>query len=176
MAWFLVQGIPLNPSGDAHPEHPIVLPPENPGEPPRPAHPIYLPPYPEHPIVLPPDEGNGGGNGDEHPDHTLPGDLPHPDNSLPGDQPRPDHTLPGDLPHPDNSLPGRPPGTWGGSGEPFPTPPIVIVPPTNELPEIPDGKSLVVIINGDGEMQWVLIPTPGPGYNPPVGGQVPTPQ
>jgi hypothetical protein len=46
-----------------------------------------------------------GGGGDEHPDNTLPGDLPHPDNSLPGEQPYPDNTLPGEEPHPDNTLP-----------------------------------------------------------------------
>jgi hypothetical protein len=54
--------------GDAHPEHPIVLPPdggEGPEEPEppidegaHPAHPIYYPDaHPEHPIVLPPTDG-----------------------------------------------------------------------------------------------------------------------
>lgn len=49
------------------------------------------------------------GGGDEHPDNTLPGDLPHPDNSLPGDQPYPDNSLPGDQPYPDQGLPGDQP-------------------------------------------------------------------
>jgi len=125
-----------------HPEHPIVLPPEGGGAPPVPTHPIYLPPYPAHPIVLPPEGG---------------GETPPPDPNAP----HPDHTLPGDLPD----------GTWGGAGEPCPTPPIVIVPPQGELPEIPDDKWLVVIMTPDGELEWALIPAGGPPGNLPPAVQ-----
>lgn len=94
---------------DAHPEHPIVLPPDTPPD--SGAH-------PEHPIVIP-----DPGGGDEHPDHTLPGDLPKPDHELPGDQPRPEHPI---------VLPGEP--EW--PDDPKPTHPIVLPDPypDNSLP------------------------------------------
>jgi hypothetical protein len=94
---------------DAHPEHPIVLPPDSPLEP---THPIVLPPegetdppVPTHPIVLPP----------------L-GIWPNP----PEGSVLPDHELPGDQPHPDQGLPGEPPTIWPNPG--FPSHPIVIPP------------------------------------------------
>lgn len=70
---------------------------------------------------------------------------------------------------PEGGLPGEPPGTWGGSGEPFPTPPIANVPgapgsPPGEVrpPEFPQPP----IENPPGGP--VIPPTP-PGSNlPPV--------
>jgi hypothetical protein len=42
--------------------------------------------------------------------------------------------------------------------------------------QVPEGKALVVIyIPGQG-YKAALIPIPGPGYNPPSGGNVPNPQ
>ena len=81
---FLAWIIPVHAAGDAHPEHPIVLPPDQPQPPtdahpehpiviPKPPgypeHPIYFPPTPTHPIVLPPErplppEG-------AHPEHPI---------------------------------------------------------------------------------------------------------
>lgn len=62
-----VGGGPIMPPSDAHPEHPIVLPPGRPIDPgAHPEHPIVIPPtiwpdppegtapHPEHPIVIPP--------------------------------------------------------------------------------------------------------------------------
>ena len=80
-----------------------------------------------------------------HPEHPI-YLPPYIDNSLPGEQPHPDHTLPGDQPHPDHELPE------GGQGG------------TEVDPDygIEEGR-------GPGAF-------PGdPGYNPPSGGAVPTP-
>jgi hypothetical protein len=64
---------------DAHPEHPIVLPPETDL---KPEHPIALPdPHPEHPIVLPP-LGIWGGVPPEYVDIGGPGDQPKPEHPI----------------------------------------------------------------------------------------------
>ena len=101
----------------------------------------------------------------EFPTHPIVGDPsgPRPDHELPGDQPHPEHPiyLP---PYIDNSLPETPPGTWGGAGEPLPTPPIELP------PEIADGiedeevkQKLVEFLTGN------LPPyTGGPEYPAPV--------
>jgi hypothetical protein len=111
---------------DAHPEHPIVLPPDTDL---HPEHPIHLPPEggtgeeggggerPEHPIYLPPTGIWPNPPGGEAPDQGLPGDQPRPDQGLPGEQPGPDHELPGG---------GEPPSIWPEPG--FPSHPIVIPP------------------------------------------------
>lgn len=110
---------------------------------------------PSHPIYNPPGIWGGGGVG------------PYPDQGLPGPQPgggQPSHPIynppypsqgPGFPTHP-IAPGGSPPGTWGGSGQPFPTNPIV-------LPPIEPGGPPVVI--------WGPINTPdqslpGPGGRP----------
>lgn len=57
---------------------------------------------------------------------------------------------------------GKPPGTWGGAGEPMPTPPIVI-PPTEP------GKPPLVIWGPDDPRPTPPIHIPGLP-EPPVGG------
>jgi hypothetical protein len=66
---------------------------------------------------------------------------------------------------------GRPPGIWGGGNEPFPTPPIHLPP---EYP-IPEGKVAILVWTPDDGFQVKVIEKP-PGYNPPPGAAVPTPQ
>jgi hypothetical protein len=59
---------------------------------------------------------------------------------------------------------GRPPGIWGGGNEPFPTPPIVILPPGTLHPEHP-----IVIVpppSGNRPMPPIYIP-PDIGIWPP---------
>lgn len=62
----------------------------------------------------------------------------------------------------------RPPGIWGGANEPFPTPPIVIIPPTEP------GKPPLVIWGGPGSLPpWVMPPIALPPIiwpQPPEGG------
>src|SRR5215831_8973228 len=108
MAWKMVM-VPSwvpDPSG-AHPEHPIVMPPEQGGQPGFPTHPIYLPGQPAHPIVEPP-LGIWGG---------APIPVPTPPIYYPPQQPptggggRPEHPI------------YQPPVISGPPG-PWPTPPI----------------------------------------------------
>ena len=120
-------------------------------------------------------------SGGEHPDHTLPGDLPHPEHPIyfplpPGAPvdpeygipeeglPHPDHTLPGPQPHPEHPivLPPDPPeqgGGWGPiyiwGGGPGARPPIAI-PPDGSLP-IEPGKPPV-------EVKFKAIWTPENGW------------
>jgi hypothetical protein len=101
--------IPPPDLGDAHPEHPIVIP--DPPKPPQegggvPTHPIYFPPVPTHPIVIPPEGGK------------------------PPDE--------------------KPPTIWGGSEEPFPTPPIYL-----PDPPAPEDKFRWVWTPMYG---WVILP------------------
>lgn len=116
---FLAYIIPVN--SDAHPEHPIVIPPGQP-QPPTdahpehpivippvyPAHPIYLPGlHPEHPIVLPPEQPQPPT--DAHPEHPIyyppfpahPIVLPDPPTEPPpgGQAGTPEHPI--NLPPPD---------------------------------------------------------------------------
>lgn len=109
--------------------------------------------FPEYPVD--PDYGieEGGPPTATHPiylppyiDNSLPGDQPYPDQGLPGDQPRPDNTLPGDQPRPDHEL------------------------PKPEQPVDPDYG----IEEGEGKPPEGAFPG-DPGYQPPSGGAVPTP-
>jgi len=111
------------------------------------------------------DEGEGGGGGDAHPDHTLPGDLPRPEHPIyfplpPGAPVHPDHTLPGDLPYPDQGLPGDQPHPDQGLPEPQPHPEHPIV-----LPPDPEGGwKPVYIWGGPGS-----LPTaPHPDHDLPI--------
>lgn len=54
---------------------------------------------------------------------------------------------------------GRPPGTWGGSNEPFPTPPIVIPP---DKPGVPP-----LVVWGGGNEPFPTPPIELPGQPPP---------
>lgn len=67
-------------------------------------------------------------------------------------------------PRPGWGLPGQPPGIWGGANEPFPTPPIVIIPPTEP------GKPPLVIWGPGDPRPTPPIELPG-GGNPPPGGE-----
>lgn len=141
MAGFLAYIIPISEGVPTHPIAPGGQPPGTwgGGNVPMPSPPIanvpgapgYRPPtpgaHPEHPIVYPPEIWG------------------------PTD------------PRPGYGLPGRPPGTWGGAGEPFPTPPIVI-PPTQ-----PGQPPLVIWGPGDPR-PTPPIELPG-GGNPPEGGE-----
>lgn len=82
-----------------------------------------------------------------HPEHPIaPGGSP----------PYPAH--PGPILPPD-----RPPGIWGGSNEPFPTPPIVIPPDKPNLPPL--------LIWGGGNQPFPTPPIQLPGQPaPPEGG------
>ena len=123
------------PDGGAHPEHPIVLPPDTPDNGLRPEHPIYNPggEHPAHPIVIP-DPG-----GDLRPEHPIApgGETPeHP--IAPGGE-RPTHPIApgGEGGHPEHPIvlppeANLPDGIWGPT-DPFPTHPIVIP------PDVPDG-------------------------------------
>jgi len=175
--------IPLGPS-DAHPEHPIVLPPDlGTGEPVYPTHPIVLPPpepgVPTHPIVIPPGTPIIPGLKPEHPIY-----LP-PEGGGGTEPPRPTHpiVLPpeaGGDPHPEHPIyiPEPPLIIWGPN-DPRPTPPIVIVPPTEpgEPPQVsfpielpPDSADLTCIqiyvpgtTPSNGYWQWIC-------FKPATGG------
>ena len=124
----------VNVDPNAHPEHPIVLPPAQPpgiwggGNQPFPTPPIHIPPtqrppgVPTHPIYYPP--GIWGGANEPFP--TPPIYFP-----------------------PEG---GKPPGTWGGAGEPFPTPPI----------ELPPG--LPPTTGDDRPIDWKVAWTPQTGW------------
>lgn len=151
------------PPGDAHPEHPIVLPPE---EPPYPAHPIVIPPgfidgvHPEHPIVIPPPLTIWGPN---DPRPTPP--IVIPPEVFPPDA-RPEHPIV--IPPPDLII-------WGGPYDPpHPAHPI-------ELP--PDGEGGVdpkPMENWDVKTYWTpeggwavaLVPSESnPGVPTPSGAR-----
>jgi hypothetical protein len=156
--WIVIPDVgpehPIAPGGpgDAHPEHPIVLPPDTPTDPPS----VWEPVFPTNPIVIP-DPGGGG----ERPDHTLPGDLPHPDQGLPGDQPQPEHPIvlppdavwPGDPAHPTHPI-------APGGGEP--THPIA--------PGGSPGEPTHPIAPGGGPSHPIVLPTPPDGGGEQVGG------
>jgi hypothetical protein len=136
------------------------------GEPPTPTHPIYIPVYPAHPIVIPP-----GSIGEGVPEHPI--YLPPVISGPPGPWPTPPIYIPpgglgGDPPKPAHPI-------WLPT---YPAHPIVIPPDEGGgvLPPPEEGKMYVVLgIPGVG---WKVaqVPIPGPGYNPPSGGAVPTPQ
>jgi len=114
-----------------------------------PEHPIFLPGEPSHPIVLPPPDSSG------EPSHPifLP---PYVDIGFPEEQPHPDQGLPGDQPRPDQGLPGDQPRPDQGLPGEQPH-------PDQGLPEVPGGE-------------YPSHPIRLPDYNPPEGGNVPTPQ
>jgi hypothetical protein len=127
----------------------------------KPEHPIYIPVYPAHPIVIPPEEVGGT---PEHPIVLPPlgiwgGPIIPPGAIDPGPPPKPSHPiyLPVYPAHP-IVLPPE-----GGGGEP------PNIPPPDE-----GHMYIVVAIPGVG-YKVAQIPIP-PGYNPPPGGSVPTPQ
>lgn len=108
--------------------------------------------FPEYPV----DPDYGIEESGPHPEHPiyLP---PYIDNSLPGEQPYPDIGGPGDQPHPDQGLPGEQPR------------------PDNTLPEGGQGGTDVDPDYGIEEGQQPGAFPGDPGYNPPSGGAVPTP-
>ena len=67
--------IVLPPSAGGRPEHPIVIPP---GQPVYPSHPIYIPAFPSHPIVLPPEKPPTEPPSGAPPILSLPIELPPP--------------------------------------------------------------------------------------------------
>jgi hypothetical protein len=178
--------VPIDP--DAHPEHPIVRPPEGgtgdgiwgptdpfptnpivippdaiaPGVP---THPIYLPVYPAHPIVIPP---NAIGPGVPTHPIVLPPYRPEHPIIIP-----PDSVSPGVPAHP-IVLPGvpthpivLPPGIWPEPPEgqaPHPEHPIVIPPP------VPDAPSLEVYTVWTEEEGWMLLINPQRPHPTPSGG------
>jgi hypothetical protein len=140
--------------GPGVPTHPIVIPPGSiaPGVP---AHPIYIPISPEHPIVIPP--GWLGGGKPEHP-IVLPPPLPEHPIVIP-----PDAVAPGVPAHP-IVIPPPPLGIWGGSNEPFPTPPIFL--PEGERPKLVEWT-----IGWSEQTGWVVVglpqvPVPTPSGTP----------
>jgi hypothetical protein len=159
---FLAWIIPL--SQEAHPEHPIVLPPDQPPTiwpspgvpthpnyyPPTPTHPIYYPTVPTHPIVIPP-EPPSGGTGPVYPSHPI---------YWP---PVPTHPIywPTVPTHP-IVLPPQPPsggGSGGGEGG-------TVENPINRPPS-DDPRWLQVYVPGLGWV-WALVPPEGhkPQVNP----------
>ena len=180
-------------AGEPMPTPPIVIPPDALG-PGVPAHPIEIPVYPAHPIVIPPDliapgvpthpiyipPGIWGGSGTPMP--TPPIVIPEP----PGGGPpvviwpspgHPAHPIVLPLPpidagaHPEHPIvlpPQEPPGMWGGAGEGFPTPPIVI-PPLEDKPEGEKKFEWHVVDTGPDNSGWVVVgvpqfPHPSPSY------------
>jgi hypothetical protein len=102
---------------------------------------------PEHPIVLPPPV-------DAHPEHPI---------VIP-----PDSVAPGVPTHP-IVIPPPPLGIWGGSNEPFPTPPIFLPPqaPGEDRPKLIEWH-----IGWSQETGWVVVGTPNvPHPNPSQAGQ-----
>jgi hypothetical protein len=143
---------------------------------------------PTHPIYYPPGIWGGGGVGN-YPDAGLPGPQPggpvrpwgpinYPDQGLPGKQPglwpiRPPYVdigFPGPQPGPSHPI-VVPPGIWGGSGEPFPTPPIYIPipPPGSEAPSQPinepptDSPYWMQVFLPNVGWVWAIIPKPPSG-------------
>lgn len=139
---------------DAHPAHPIVIPPGSIG-PGVPTHPIVLPPpIPSHPIIIPPDAISPG-----VPAHpiVLPPYYPAHPIVIP-----PDCIAPGVPTHPIY----LPPGIWGGGNEPFPTPPIHI--PGPGRPEHPIYNPPSIWGPTDPRPTHPISGIPGlPGYEPP---------
>jgi hypothetical protein len=159
-----------------------------PGWPSHPISPGGPPPYPSHPIpptVWPNPPGGGGGGPGGPPLGTWGGDAPWPGYATPpiapGGQPpgiwggRPPNYVdiggPGHQPHPSHPIApggggggggGSPPGIWGGSNEPFPTPPIYIGPPV-PAPEPPP------------VLEWHSAWTPQTGWMTIAVPQVPAP-
>ena len=105
--------------------------------------------HPEHPIVVPPPA----------PAHPI---VIPPDSIGPG---VPSHPI---------VLPTPPLGIWGGAPIPVPTPPIYLPPDTTIPPPDPNKMYVILAVPGIG-YKIVQVPIP-PGYNPPPGGSVPTPQ
>jgi hypothetical protein len=162
----------------------------------RPEHPIFYPPGIWGPPDMPPGFWGGGMGPGVKPQPPFPGYWP----GSPPDRPRPTPPVPGWPSVPGGggnypgapggpSFPGGPPlGFWGGrppeyvdiggpGPQPHPEHPIVL-PPESIPPdvEVPEGKSLLVLFTPGQPPKVELIPTPGPGYTPPSGGAVPTPQ
>jgi hypothetical protein len=138
-----------------------------------------------------------------YPDNSLPGQPPrpwgpinYPDQGLPGNQPIAGQPLPGNQPglwpinppYVDIGFPGPqpggpvrpthpivvPPGIWGGSGEPFPNPPVYIpIPPpgSTDVPSTPintpptDSPYWMQVFLPNVGWVWAIIP------KPPTGGE-----
>jgi hypothetical protein len=157
------------------------------------------------PGVDPIDPGYGIPEG-EYPDHELPGDPDSPGHpghlpSRPGGGGRPGHlpSRPGRPERPDQGLPGggRPGG--GGdagqlpvwpvgpdqglppiAGQPLPPtdpPPGTVWPPITGIPEVPEGKALVLaaIISSTGKRtkHYFVVNIPAPDQGLPGGGEQP---
>lgn len=157
-------------------------------DPAYPAHPIYIPGTPTHPIYYPP--GIWGGGNEPFP--TPPIVIPP---GSPGVPTHPIYYPPGIWgptdPRPGYGLPGQPPGTWGGAGEPFPTPPIHLPPvgggspprPTHPiiLPGVPTHPIILpghpahpIILPGD-PTHPIVLPPDSPPIDPPIDPE-PEPQ
>jgi hypothetical protein len=139
-----------------------------------PSHPIYIPVYPMHPIVIPP--GWLGGGKPEHPIVLPPPEIwpspGHPAHPIaPGGGPThpivipPDAVEPGVPSHP-IVIPPPPLGIWGGSNEPFPTPPIFLP------PDSPEREKLIEWHIGWSENTgWVVVGTPNVPAPAPSSGK-----
>jgi hypothetical protein len=126
-----------------------------------PLHSSTAPPRP-HPQPPQPGQPPTGG---EHPDHTLPGELPKPEHPIywplpPGAPVDPDYGIPegGEPPHPDQGLPpvqggGQPPHPDQGLPGPQPHPEHPIVLPPDQ---------------GEGGWGPIYIWGGGPGARPPI--------
>lgn len=113
-------------------------------------------PWPTPPIHMPPGQPPVSGAHPEHPIYYPPGIWGPTD-------PRPGYWVPGAPGAPGAG--GRPPGTWGGAGEPFPTPPIVIPP---QQP----GQPPLVIWGPNDPRPTPPIEIPGQPTPPPGGDRV----
>lgn len=159
---------PGRPPSDAHPEHPIVLPPGSPpgiwggANEPFPTPPIFIPPgfidgvHPEHPIVIPPVRPPG------YPAHPIV--LP------PEIWPNPPE---GTAPHPEHPIVIPPPPVFD---PPRPAHPIVLPdPPTGgeppKPPEVMKNWDVVSYWTPEGGWAVALVPSESnPGVPTPSGG------
>ena len=163
-------GVPGGEWGGEHPDQGL------PGDPDSPGHPGHLPARPSRP---------GG-----RPDQGLPGGRPpRPGNRPPGSggrPPRPDQGLPGgeDGDEEAGQLPVWPVGPDQGlppiAGLPLPPtdpPPGTVWPPITGIPDVPEGKALVLaaIISSTGHRSkhYFVVNIPAPDQGLPGGGEQP---
>jgi hypothetical protein len=154
------QGLPGGEWGGEHPDQGL------PGDPDSPGHPGHLPSRP------------GGGGRPPRPDQGLPGGRPG------GRPPRPDQGLPGGGGGDPGQLPVWPVGPDQGlppiAGQPLPPtdpPPGTVWPPITGIPEVPEGKALVLaaIISSTGKRtkHYFVVNIPAPDQGLPDGGEHP---
>jgi hypothetical protein len=144
-----------------------------PGQPPRPWGPVF---YPDQGLPIPqPGQPPRPWGPINYPDQSLPGNQPglwpirppYVDIGFPGPQP-------GGPVYPSHPI-VVPPGIWGGSGEPFPNPPVYIpIPPPGESSGQP---SQPVNEPPTDNPYWMQVFLPNVGWiwaivpKPPSGGE-----